>query len=149
MSVPAREDRRVRTGRLAPLLAELSRAQPAAGRRVAVWTTAATLVVCGLYIAAASLLRTGAAPPGAPFWVALSAVAAGLVVAASRRHYRTWHGHLLHPGTALAVTAGVHLDGGGSASVADASLFILLAAQASFFFPWKAAAVHVGVGSLL
>jgi diguanylate cyclase (GGDEF)-like protein len=138
------------TGRRAgALFAELSRAQPAAGVRVMVWTTSATMVVCGLYTAAAALLRSGAAPPAGPFWVALAAVAGGAVVAAFRRHYQTWHYHLLQPGTAAAVAAGVHLDGGGAASLADASLFLVLTALASFFFPWTTAAVHVLISCLL
>lgn len=139
----------MRARRLAPLLAELARAQPAAGLRVMVWTTSATMVFCGLYVAVASLLRSGASPPGAPFWVAVAAVVTGAVLAVFRRHYRTWHYHLVQPATAVAVFVGVHLDGGGSASVADATLFMLLAALATFFFPWTLAAVHVGVSTVL
>ncbi|TNM68010.1 GGDEF domain-containing protein [Streptomyces sp. NP160] len=114
-----------------------------------VWTTSLTMVVCGAYTATAALVRGGASPPGGAFWVAVAAVVAGALIALGRRWYRTWHYHLLQPCTGLAVALGLHLDGGGAASAADASLCVVLAALASFFFPWTTAGVHVLVNTAL
>lgn len=131
------------------LLLELSRAQPVASLRVMVWTTSMTMVLCGSYTAVAALLRGGGTPPGGAFWVAVGAVVGGSLIALGRRWYRTWHYHLLQPSTGLAVALGLHLDGGGAASAADASLYVVLAALASFFFPWTTAGVHVLVNTAL
>jgi len=137
---------RLRRGALA---AELMRAQPAATPSVMAWTSSMSLVVCGLYVAVATALRSGPGHGAAPFGVALAAVVAGGLVILGHRRFRTWHYHLLQPGTGAAVALGVHLDGGGASSAADASLFVVLASLASFFFPWTTAAVHLAVNTSL
>ena len=79
------------------------RAQPAATPSVMAWTSSMSLVVCGLYVAVATSLRSGPGHGAAPFGVALAAVVAGGLVILGHRRFRTWHYHLLQPGTGAAV----------------------------------------------
>ncbi|PWJ51731.1 diguanylate cyclase (GGDEF) domain-containing protein [Quadrisphaera granulorum] len=148
MSAPT-SGHRLRRTRWHTLILELSRAQPVASLTAMVWTTSLVMLACGAYIAVASLLRTGFTAPGPPFWVGVAACLGGAVIFLGRRYYRKWYYHFLQPATGLAAALGIHLDGGGTASVADASLYLVLAALAFFFFPWTTAGIHVVVNTAL
>ncbi|MEH3078616.1 MAG: hypothetical protein PGN11_18465, partial [Quadrisphaera sp.] len=62
---------------------------------------------------------------------------------AARQRAQVWHFHLTQLLAITMITCGVALIGGGH-GWADAWLFAVVAAEAVFFFPAAAAAVHLG-----
>lgn len=102
-----------------------------------------------LFVAGAAVVLVGAlARPDLPHRGLLLGFAAvgfavGAGVRAARQWAQVWHFHLTQLLAIAMITCGVALIGGGH-GWADAWLFAVVAAEAVFFFPAAAAAVHLG-----